>query len=230
MHLGFGLALLIATMLMILLTWDSNNIAGFTHGQFATAVSAMCALVLVGGWGFRMFRGQMSQGLLMLAAWAGIFFVFAIGYGFRDEFRDIRARVAGTFVPGSPVSTRDGEVMVVRDADGSFDLDGEVNDTKLSFIFDTGASRVVLRYEDARRIGLDPEKLEFTQEVFTANGRTQVAPVTLDSVKVGTIRVSNVQASVSKQGALAENLLGMTFLSRLASYEVRGDRLILRGR
>jgi aspartyl protease family protein len=39
-----------------------------------------------------------------------------------------------------------------------------------------------------------------------------------------------VPALVSRPGALRENLLGMTFLDRLASFEVRGDRLILRER
>jgi aspartyl protease family protein len=40
----------------------------------------------------------------------------------------------------------------------------------------------------------------------------------------------NVDALVAKPGALRENLLGMSFLERLASYEVREDRLILRQR
>jgi len=35
---------------------------------------------------------------------------------------------------------------------------------------------------------------------------------------------------VTKPGVLRENLLGMSFLERLASYEVRQNRLILRGR
>jgi aspartyl protease family protein len=35
---------------------------------------------------------------------------------------------------------------------------------------------------------------------------------------------------VAQAGRLSENLLGMTFLERLSSYEVRGDQLTLRGR
>jgi aspartyl protease family protein len=56
------------------------------------------------------------------------------------------------------------------------------------------------------------------------------APVTLDSVSIGSITERRIRALVARPGALRDNLLGMTFLERLASYEVRGNRLILRGR
>jgi aspartyl protease family protein len=54
--------------------------------------------------------------------------------------------------------------------------------------------------------------------------------VTLDRIAVGSIREQRVRALVAKPGVLHENLLGMSFLDRLASYEVRQNRLILRGR
>jgi aspartyl protease family protein len=66
--------------------------------------------------------------------------------------------------------------------------------------------------------------------VFTANGRNLAAPVTLDRLSVGPITERRVRALVARPGVLRENLLGMTFLERLPSYEVRGNRLILRGR
>ena len=66
--------------------------------------------------------------------------------------------------------------------------------------------------------------------VLTANGRTMAAPVTLPQLAVGPIVERNVRALVARPGVLHQNLLGMTFLERLASYEVRSNRLILRGR
>jgi aspartyl protease family protein len=56
------------------------------------------------------------------------------------------------------------------------------------------------------------------------------APITLDRLAVGPIAAERVRALVTRPGLLRENLLGMTFLERLASYEVRNNRLILRGR
>ena len=50
-----------------------------------------------------------------------------------------------------------------------------------------------------------------------------------NTVTVGPITESRVAALVTRPGALSVNLLGMSFLERLNSYEVRGSRLILRG-
>jgi aspartyl protease family protein len=54
-----------------------------------------------------------------------------------------------------------------------------------------------------------------------------VAPVTLDHVRVDDITVRDVPAVVAEKGALATNLLGMSFLSRLKSFQMRGSELIL---
>jgi aspartyl protease family protein len=59
---------------------------------------------------------------------------------------------------------------------------------------------------------------------------TLAAPVTIERLTVGSIREQRVRALVTRPGVLRENLLGMTFLERLSSYEVRQNRLFLRGR
>ena len=86
----------------------------------------------------------------------------------------------------------------------------------------------MLTAENAAALGLTPKDSEYSVRVSTANGTTVAAPVFLDSISVGDITVKRVSALVSRPGALFNNLLGMSFLSRLASYEVRGDRLVLR--
>jgi aspartyl protease family protein len=103
-----------------------------------------------------------------------------------------------------------------------------VNGRVQPFLFDTGASSVVLTAENAAALGLTPAPADFTARVSTANGITYAAPTQLDSLSVGTITERRVNAMVAKPGALSANLLGQTFLSRLSGYEVRGDRLILR--
>ena len=59
--------------------------------------------------------------------------------------------------------------------------------------------------------------------------RTRAAPVTLDRIGVGGIEERAVQALVAQPGQLRTNLLGMSFLNRLESWEVRGDKLVMRG-
>ena len=81
--------------------------------------------------------------------------------------------------------------------------------------------------ENAAALGFKPRPDEFNARVSTANGPTSAAPIQLDSLSIGTITERNVNAMVARPGALSGNLLGQTFLDRLASYEVRGNRLIL---
>jgi aspartyl protease family protein len=53
--------------------------------------------------------------------------------------------------------------------------------------------------------------------------------VTLDKLAVGGITERSVQALIAQPGQLKVSLLGMSFLNRLESWEVRGDKLLLRG-
>jgi aspartyl protease family protein len=121
-------------------------------------------------------------------------------------------------------------VVTARKTDGSFVVSGRVNGHEARFIFDTGASTVVLRAENAAALGFKPDSLNYSIPVSTANGTALAAPVIIESLSVGPITEKNVRALIAKSGVLHANLLGMTFLERLASYEVRGNRLILRSK
>jgi aspartyl protease family protein len=104
-----------------------------------------------------------------------------------------------------------------------------VQGASLGFLVDTGASTVVLKPADAEKAGIDVSALAFTVAVETANGTTYAAPIRLRSISIGPIQLTDVEALIAKPGNLKENLLGMSFLKRLRSYEVSGDFLTLRG-
>jgi aspartyl protease family protein len=110
---------------------------------------------------------------------------------------------------------------------GHFQADARIAGSDIAFMVDTGASLVVLRESDAARIGIHPMRSEFTHKVSTANGTIKAAPATLDRVGVGGITVFDVKALVLPDEALRQNLLGMSFLSRLKRYEVANGRMIL---
>lgn len=97
----------------------------------------------------------------------------------------------------------------------------------VNFMVDTGASVVALTSDDARRLGLKPETLDYKWRISTAGGETMGASVVLDSLKVNQVHIKNVEAMVLKSD-LEQSLLGMSFLSQLYAYEFRGERLILR--
>lgn len=120
-----------------------------------------------------------------------------------------------------------GEVRLKADARGHFVFDAAVNDRPATFMADTGATVVVLTYEDAVRLGLSPHSLDFSGIAQTANGVSRVAPVMLDRVRVEDITVRDVPAAIAEKGALGTNLLGMSFLGRLRSFQMQGSELIL---
>lgn len=106
---------------------------------------------------------------------------------------------------------------------GQADVDGY----PVNFMVDTGASVVVLTFEDAKRMRLKPETLEYTWKISTAGGETKGASVLLESIRFGAVEIENVEAMILREG-LEQNLLGMSFLEQLYSYEFRGKQLIIR--
>ena len=119
------------------------------------------------------------------------------------------------------------EVRLKADPRGHFVFDADVNGRPATFMADTGATVVVLTYEDAARLGLSPRSLDFSGLAQTANGVSRVAPVMLDRVRVDDITVRDVPAAVAERGALDTNLLGMSFLGRLKSFAMQGSELVL---
>jgi aspartyl protease family protein len=111
---------------------------------------------------------------------------------------------------------------------GHYEARVEINGRPLDALVDTGATHVTLRFEDAERAGIRLRAEDFTWVSQTANGQAKAAPVMLSQVSIGNIVVRNVQATVAERGRLNVNLLGMSFLKRLQSFEVRSGRLILK--
>ncbi len=178
----------------------------------------------------RMFRGRVMAGLLGLGFWVAAFALVLTGYAYRYELNRVAARVIATIVPGTPIETNDNEVTIVRNVDGEFLIRGAAGPVRLQFIFDTGASAVVLRAEDAARVGLKSRQLSYDQDVSTANGHALTAEAVLPQLAIGGLIEHDVPVLVARPGALHESLLGMSFLNRLASFSVSDDKLVLRGR
>jgi clan AA aspartic protease (TIGR02281 family) len=122
------------------------------------------------------------------------------------------------------------EAVAQRGGDGSFAFDAVVNGSHVRMLFDTGATVVGLRAEDAERLGILVNNLTYSAKIKTANGTAEVAPVTIDTMIIGNITLRKVSGFVAKQGALPQNLLGQTFLTRLSGFNVEDNLLILRGR
>ena len=100
---------------------------------------------------------------------------------------------------------------------------------RVPMVLDTGASSVVLTHDAAKAAGLPLAFLKYSINVETANGRTLAAPVTIDRIAIGGIVEREVPALIAQPGQLKLSLLGLSFLNRLQSWEVRGSRVMMRG-
>jgi len=120
-------------------------------------------------------------------------------------------------------------VQISRSQNGEFALRAKINGVVTPMVIDTGATSVVLTYETAKAAGLPLDLAAYDVEVETAGGYVRAARVTLDRMAVGKLVELSVPALVVPRGKLKTNLLGMSFLNRLESWEVRADRLLLRG-
>jgi len=128
-----------------------------------------------------------------------------------------------------PASTPYNYHSITLDADqrGHFTTDGMIDGRRMDFMVDTGASVVALRESDASRLGIHPADRDYTAKVNTANGTIKAAAVKLDRVEIRGISVRNVEALILSDQALSQNLLGMSFLSRLRRVEMGNGRLVL---
>jgi aspartyl protease family protein len=171
------------------------------------------------------------RSVIMLAAVALVAAVTVPRYlantnGFRAQPTVMTAQPAVRATPApAPVDTR--SVVVPRDGHGHFHVEARVDGRRLSFLVDTGASMIALTADDAAALGIHPSERDFTVQVKTANGIVRAAPVQIDRVEIEDLTVRDVAALVLPEGALSDNLLGMSFLSRLHRWEFADGKLVL---
>ncbi len=84
----------------------------------------------------------------------------------------------------------------------------------------------MLSRQDAQRVGIDLDSLTYLGRAFTANGEVRTAPARIDTVELGDIVDQGLRVVVN-EGEMEGSLLGMTYLRRFESLEIRGDKLIL---
>jgi len=176
------------------------------------------------------YEGRVREAGADLAIWLLLLFILVGGYSNRFELANVAAHFISELMPGATVEGKGGAVMVSRRLDGNFVVRMSVNGVPLPFVFDTGATTVVIRAEDAAKVGIAMDDLSFQIPISTANGNALAAETQIARMSVGQISLLHVPALVTKPGTLNENLLGMSFLDQLGSFTVSGDRLTLKGR
>ena len=128
---------------------------------------------------------------------------------------------------GAALPTANRSISISRDARGHFQTDARIDGQRIDFMVDTGASVVALNEKSAARFGLRPSRGEYNATVSTANGTIKAARARIAMMDVGGLIVRDVEAMVLPDEALSENLLGLSFLSRLKRFEYANGRMVL---
>ncbi|MCA1451708.1 TIGR02281 family clan AA aspartic protease [Bradyrhizobium sp. BRP22] len=130
-------------------------------------------------------------------------------------------------IPVQTVAQGGRTLSISRDSRGHFATDGRIDGQRIAFMVDTGASVVALNEKSAARFGLRPSRGDYTAIVTTANGTIKAARARLAMIDLGGLIVRDVDAMVLPDEALSENLLGLSFLSKLKRFEYANGRLVL---
>ncbi len=138
-----------------------------------------------------------------------------------------KAKNINAFAAMQPESSRRRSVEIPRDGRGHFQADARIDGQRIGFMVDTGASVIALNEKTAAQIGVRPSPRDYTSTVSTANGTIKGARTRLAMIEVGGLVVRDVDAMVLPDEALSENLLGMSFLSKLKRFEFADGKLML---
>jgi aspartyl protease family protein len=217
--------LVVLAGVLVLVAQNDKGLGVLNAVDLSDLAVKIVLVVVIGSFALTLLRERFATALQSALIWVVIALLLAIGYTYRLELQDVSDRVLAELVPGH-VATRGRTVEVVRSG-GSFSIAAQVNGARVPMALDTGASSVVLTQEAAKAAGLPLEMLSYTVNVDTANGRARAAPVTLDRLAVGGIVERSVPALIAQPGQLHTSLLGMSFLNRLESWQVQGDRLMM---
>ena len=220
--IGFIAAVVVTVVLLVRRFPDAvADREGQVHAVYYVLLATLMGSALLFG-----MRGGLKAAFKNALAWIGIGLVLILGYSFRHDLIAVKDRLAGELLPHRAVVGDGGAVSFRASAGGHFQIEAHIDGVPIRFLVDTGATDIVLSPADARRLGFDPARLRFDRSYRTANGTVLGAPVTLGELTVGPIRLNAVAATVN--GAeMNQSLLGMRFLNRLKSYEVKDGVLTL---
>ena len=129
--------------------------------------------------------------------------------------------------PAAQTQAGSRSLSLAPDSRGHFLTEARINGQRVNFMVDTGASVVAINESSAAHFGLYPSRGEFTANVTTANGTIKGARARLAMVDVGGLVLRDVDALVLPDEALSENLLGLSFLSRLKRFEYSNGQMVL---
>lgn len=147
---------------------------------------------------------------------------WATGRSGPDAASDARSEASEEDLSGSGKSFK---IPMARN--GQYVTEARINGREVTMLVDTGASQIALPEDLARKIGIFLQPSDYKTPVQTANGIAKAAATNLRELRLGPIRLKNVEALVLEDGLLSTPLLGMSALGKLERFDISNDTLIL---
>lgn len=114
-------------------------------------------------------------------------------------------------------------IILKRNIYHSYIVNGHLNQEKVTFLVDTGATHVTVPAHLAKKLKLHKGR---KATAHTANGKVTIYKTIIPEIKIGDITFYNVPGNISPGLEMDEILLGMSALKSLTLIQ-KGDKLFL---
>lgn len=163
--------------------------------------------------------------LLSLASWAVIAGLLVMVVSQRERFDPYLQHVARLLkLEDQNVVGRETRIRMAPD--GHFWARVTLDGVSRRMLVDSGATVTALSTKTAQAAGLDVQKSMFPMILNTANGQISAQTATIGELRLGDIAARDLGVVVSPAFGDTD-VLGMNFLSKLKSWRVEGNTLIL---
>lgn len=205
--------------------WD-NTATAISAIPRSELLIATIAVVLIGWIGAVMARKGVRMGGFIRTgstlALVGILVVVVLQLSRFDPRLEVAVPQIG--LPEQVVEG--GETRIPLASDGHFWLRAELNGEPANFLVDTGATVTAVSSGLAQRAGLEPRRGGLPVTIGTANGPVAAQLATAQELRFGNVAARGLDVIIAP--SLGEtNVVGMNLLSRLASWRVEGNTMIL---
>lgn len=190
-----------------------------THGPLYLVLGAILLAGLIAR------RVPVMRMMLSIASFVVLAGLLIIVVGQRQDFDPAFGRFATEMkLDGQEVVGK--EVRIRMSRDGHFWAQVRIGDARQRMLIDSGATITAVSEDTAKAAGIEPRNPLVPVILKTANGVVRAQTATVRELRFGTIVARRLPVVVSP--AFGDiNVLGMNFLSRLKSWRVEDETLVL---
>lgn len=204
---------------------NTSGLGGFLFEQPLLVLTIVAILLVAAS---KMLAPELRRlsGLLRGAGYLGLLTALLLTVA-EAAHRSTRSEAALLLASKPELSVDGNETRIPMAPDGHFWVDAQVNGATARFLIDTGATYTGLTQTAARAAEVEPDPMAMPMELDTANGPITARAGVIRELKFGTIAARNLKAAIAPSEADGTNVIGMNLMSRLASWRVEQDTLIL---